>query len=139
MHVIVMCQPGRRGETAVHQATALAHRHKARLTLAVLLDLPASASGCLSWSDWRDLMAAEAHDELDRLAASIGPRTGRAVLVEPQTALSRLEGLECDLLVLPARPRLRRFARDPYGQLRASGNTASFPVTESRGRRALAV
>ena len=135
MHVIVMCEPGRRGAVAIDQAAALTRRHGARLTLAVLLDLPAARrSGCLSWTAWRDLMVAEAGDELTRIAARIGPETGRAVLVEPATALDRLEALECDLLILPARARPHRFTRDPYASLRDAAGRASFPVADSGHR-----
>jgi len=133
MHVIVMCEPGRRGQAAVDEAAALARRHEARLTLAALIDLPDSDRGCLSWSAWRDLMVAEAREQLDTLAWKIGlPDADRAVLVGPGMALTRLEALECDLLVLPARPRLSSFRRDPYAVLRGSRFTASFPVAEPR-------
>jgi len=129
-----MCEPGRRGAAAIRHARTLAQRHDARLTLAVLLDLPASDRGCLSWSAWRDLMVAEAREELDRIAAPIGPHVRRAVIVGRAVALDGLEALECDLLILPARARPHRFIRDPYAALRQPLGRASFPVAES-GRR----
>ena len=129
-----MCEPGRRGAAAIDQAAALTRRHGARVTVAALLDLPATRSGCLSWSAWRDLMVAEASDELGRIAARIGPQTGRVVLVGRATALDRLEALECDLLILPARARPHRFTRDPYASLRDAAGRGSFPVAESGHR-----
>lgn len=138
MHVIVMCEPGRRGDAAVAEATALVRRHAARLTLAAVLDLPTRARGCLPWSAWRDLMIGEAQSGLDQLAARLGGDAERVVIVGPAAALGRLEALGCDLLVLPARR--RRFARDPYASLRRSAGRLSFPVAEARpGRRGLSV
>ncbi len=129
VHVIVMCEPGRRGDAAIAEAASLVHRHAARLTLAAVLDLPSRARGCLPWSAWRDLMIGEARSELDRVAARLGGDAGRVVIVGPAAALGRLEALECDLLVLPAR---RRFTRDPYASLRRPAGRLSFPVAEAR-------
>ena len=128
MRVVVICEPGRRGEAAIAQAHELVRGGNAQLTLAAVLDLPTSHGGCLPWSTWRELVVAEARAELDRIAARLKPDAERIVIVGRDAAQARLQALECDVLILPARPGWP--ARDPYATIR-DDQRSSAPMSRT--------
>ena len=139
MHVLIVCEPGRRDDAAAEAAAREAVRDGAWVTFVAVVDEPPRWRGCLAREPWQTLLLDEARERVQRLAERLGPDVPDAptwaVLFAGDDLPGAIGRLQGDRLVLPDRP-CWLLRRDRYAVLRASQSTPSFaPVRSQPGGR----
>lgn len=118
-HLLVAYDGTSEGEEAVVAAGLLAERDKARLTIAVVVELERPLRLATRWSRgtgvWNDVLLDRARADLEYAARIASTPADAIVLIgTPDRALpDAVDELGCDAIVLPPRPRgrLKRLLR----------------------------
>ena len=101
------------GDAAVVAADLLAQRDGARLTIAVVVELERPFRGPTRWPRgtgvWNDVLLDRARADLERASQLVETPAELTVLFGPQqqALAGGAEEFDCDVIMLPARPRQR--------------------------------
>lgn len=105
-HVLAVVDGSQEADRAVEAASALAHEHHARLTVAAVVELEHPGRHCaFGSSSWNDVLREAAERDLDRASRLAEMPAGREIFygkpVEAVAAGAR--ALACDVIVVPGR------------------------------------
>ena len=115
-HLLVAYDGTAEGDEAIVAADLIAQRSRARLTIAVVVELEQPARLVTRWprgtSVWNDVLLDRARADLERAARLVKAPAELTVLFGPaKRALPEgAKEFDCDAIMLPPRPR-RRLAR----------------------------
>jgi nucleotide-binding universal stress UspA family protein len=109
-HVLAVTDGSREADRAVATAAELARDHRARLTLAAVVELEHPGRHCAyGSSSWNEVLRDAARADLDRASRLVGVPVDREILYgKPIDAVAEgARALGCDVIVIPgARRRL---------------------------------
>jgi nucleotide-binding universal stress UspA family protein len=115
-HVLVAYDGTSEGDEAIVAADLLAHHHRIRLTIVVVVTLEAPSRWVTRWprgtSVWNDVLLDQARADLERAARLVEAPAELTVLFGPprRAIVEGAKEFDCDAIMLPPRPR-RRLAR----------------------------
>ena len=122
-HVLVVTDGSHQADRAVAAAAELARDHRARLTLAAVVELEHPGRHCAyGSSEWNLVLRDAARSDLDRAWRLADMPAGREILYgKPvQAVADGARALGCDVIVIPAAHRrvVGRLRRDRGAELR---------------------
>jgi nucleotide-binding universal stress UspA family protein len=104
-HVLAIYRETPAGANAVREGRAIAGKHGAQLTVAVVGGYPSRAGGCqLRDVRWDAILREDALRELSQARAALGPAPAHMAVIEGRGSpaiASAAERLRCDLVVVP--------------------------------------
>jgi nucleotide-binding universal stress UspA family protein len=114
-HVLVACEPSRRGDAALREAARLATESGARLTALAVAVTEREDRGCCDTRSvyWNGVVRERAADDLNRARTVLEPLAEVRLELAVGSSLAEVvereaARLECDLIVVPRAGRLRR-------------------------------
>jgi nucleotide-binding universal stress UspA family protein len=122
-HVLAVVDGSHEADRAVEAASALAHEHRARLTVAAVVELEHPGRHCAyGSSSWNDVLREAAQRDLDR-AARLADMPARFEILYGRPVDAVADGaraLGCDVIVVPGRHRglTKLLERDRTPELR---------------------
>ncbi len=122
-HVLAVTDGSREADRAVETASELAREHRARLTLAAVVELERPWRHCASWSNsWNEVLRDAARADLRRAWRRVEVPADLEILYgKPSEAVAKgARTLGCDLIVVPRHAHRigRVLHRDPTPALR---------------------
>ena len=120
-HLLVVCDGSASGDEAVREASRLAARDHARLTVVAVAEIERSPRGCVcGTSTWNDVLRDAAAADLERARRVVESPAHFAVLCgqRSRAVAEAARDLGCDAIMV-ARPhrRLRILRRDPVAAM----------------------
>jgi nucleotide-binding universal stress UspA family protein len=132
-HLLVAYDGTSEGDEAIVAADLLAHRDRAKLTIAVVVELEQPLRWRTRWprgtSVWNDVLLDQARADLERAAALVESPAELTVLFGrfDDALLEGAGEFDCDAIMLAPRPRnriARLFSRDRAGAIRRRAGCA---------------